>query len=148
MDPYVVLGVQPGSTPAEIDDAFARRSRLHDPAGQATESDRNAAERFHAELGEAYRAVLGTAPPGPAPGASVGDPKSGTPARATGTALKRKDPSPGRDWLFFLGAVLVAYIVLQVPVALGFGFGGAIVGWIAAIGVMVGALVRLRTRRT
>ncbi len=142
MDPYVVLGVKPDSTPAEIDDAYARRRRLHDPANQTSESDRSAAERFQAELGDAYQALLGTAPPSSTNGTA------GQPGVDTGPRHqpKRVERSPGRDWLFFLGAVLVAYVVLQVPLALGFGFGGAVVGWIAAIGVMVGALVKLRNR--
>ena len=142
MDPYVVLGVKPDSTPAEIDDAYARRQRLHDPTDQTTESDRSAAERFQAELADAYRAVLGTAPP-PATTGVAGQPGTDNGPRHP---PKRVEPSPGRDWLFFLGAVLVAYVVLQVPLALGFGFGGAVVGWIAAIGVIVGALVKLRNR--
>jgi hypothetical protein len=139
VDPYVVLGVAPGASPAEIDAAYARRLRLHDPAQQATDDDRNAARRFHAELGEAYRSVLGTAPPAPTP-----DPP-GAP-RATPVGPSR--PRGGRDWLVVLGALVAAYLLIQVPVALGFGLGGAVAGWVAAIAVIVFALVKLHKRRS
>jgi hypothetical protein len=147
MDPYVVLGVDPGASPAEIDAAFARRRRLHDPATQRSETDRDAARRFQAELGDAYRALLGTAPPSQSTSTSTSTATSpGAAAAPTGTT-KRPGASPGRDWLFFLGAVIAAYIVLQVPLALGLGFVGAIIGWLGAIGVMIVALAKLHGRR-
>lgn len=146
MDPYVVLGVDPGSSPAEIDAAFARRRRLHDPATQATETDRDAAKRFQAELGDAYRAVLGTAPPPQSTSTSTST-SPGAATTPTGSP-ERVGSSPGRDWLFFLGAVITAYIVLQVPLALGLGLVGAIIGWLGAIGVMIVALAKLHGRRT
>ncbi|MGZ8766386.1 MAG: J domain-containing protein [Acidimicrobiia bacterium] len=151
MDPYVVLGVDRVASPDEIDAAYARRRRLHDPATQTTEAERSAAEVYHAELADAYQALLGTTPPETSddgvgrPGSMVG--------RSTGrgtTAVRptKRAPSPGRDALVVLGTLVGAYVVIQVPVALGFGFGGLIVGFVAAIALVAVALAHEHGRRT
>ena len=154
MDPYVVLGVEPGVGPAEIDAAYAAppaSPRPRRPGHRRRAA--NAARRYRSELGDAYRSLLGTAPPTvSSASAAPGTNGAAAGARSTGgagtsAARKLSDPSPGRDWLVVLGAVVLAWVVLQVPVALGFGVGGIVVGWIAAIGVIVVALVKVRARR-
>ena len=151
MDPYAVLGVDPGASPGEIDDAYARRRRLHDPANQATESDRTAAQRFQAELADAYRALLGTTPHSRGDGDETGsdlrdglDPND----RAVRVRPKKQGPTPGRDALVVLGTLVGAYLVFQVPVALGFGFGGLIIGLIAAVALVAVVLAREHARHS
>lgn len=151
MDPYVVLGVDPGASPDEIDHAYARRRRLHDPTKQATESDRSAAQRFHAELADAYRALLGTAPPSTGGRGGTGSHLRDRPNRddrAMPVCPRKQGPSPGRDVLVVLGTLVGAYVAFQVPVALGFGFGGLIIGLIAAVALVAVVLAHEHSPRT
>ncbi len=158
VDPYVVLGVDSDASPDEIDAAYVRRGRLHDPAAQTTPSDRSAAERYHAELADAYRTLLGTAPPEPvrdAAGGSDSDAGASTTRPATpGSKItvlrptKQAGPTPGRDILVVLGTLVAMYVVVQVPVAAGFGFAGLVVGFLAALALVTVVLVHERGRRT
>jgi hypothetical protein len=138
MDAYATLGVEEGASLAEIDRAYARRRRLHDVAAQPSADARAAARRYHDALDAAYRSLVGTDPPAPAPPGAPDPP----PART------RRAPSSSREeWLTVLATLVAAYVLVQLPLALGFGLVGAAVGWLAAIGVVAAALARLRTRR-
>lgn len=148
MDPYVVLGVDRVAGPDEIEAAYARRSRLHDPAAQSTEAERTAAERYHAELADAYRVLLGTTPPRPAerPASAA---ESGTGAAPTAVRATKGDTrSPGRDLLVVLGTLVAAYLVIQLSVTVAPGFDGLLFGVVAAVALVAGVLVRERSRRT
>src|SRR4051794_578113 len=100
MDPYVVLGVRPDAAPDEIDAAYARRVRLHDPDPQDPEDGRGAPRRSRSELGDASRALLGAAPRSAAP-AATGDGPAG-PATTSGgapgasAARRPRETSAGR----------------------------------------------------
>ena len=163
VDPYVVLGVDSDASPDEIEAAYTRRGRLHDPEAQASASDRTAAERYHAELADAYRALLGTAPPEPAPAgaARTGTEGGGTEGGGTTTRrsttddkttvlrpVKEAGPTPGRDVFVVLGTLVAVYVVVQVPVAAGLGVTGLVVGFLAALALVTVVLVHERGRRT
>jgi hypothetical protein len=151
VDPYVVLGVESGASPDEIEAAYVRRGRLHDPTVQETDAERTAAERYHAELADAYRALLGTAPPVAPSVRAVGSDSPSVrhdPARgSTVIGPRPRGPSPGRDVLVVLGTLVAAFVVFQLPVALGFGFGGLIIGVIAAVALVGVVLAHERRRR-
>jgi hypothetical protein len=141
VDPHAVLGVDEGASPADVDRAYARRRRLHEVGAQTSEDARAAAHRYRAMLDDAYRSLLGADPPAaPQPDAD-----------ATDVTLASRGSTPSRsaqhEWLIALGALVVAYLLVQLPVALGFGLVGAVFGWFAAIGVVACTLVRLRARR-
>ncbi len=150
MDPYVVLGVDRVAGPDEIEAAFARRSRLHHPDSQSTDAERAAAERYHAELADAYRALLGTAPhPATGDASARGMPQGRSGASlATDTAVRppTRAPSPARGLLVVLGTLLGAYLVLQVSVTIAPGFGGLILGIVGALALVSFVLVREHNR--
>jgi hypothetical protein len=151
MDPYAVLGVDRVAGPDEIDAAYTRRRRLHDPAAQETDEERAAAERFHAELDDAYRTLLGTIPSGPGVSATGDD---ATASASTRTARRpasrpaaRATSTPGRDVLVVLGTLVGAYVVILLSVTVAPGFGGLILGVVAAVALVSAVLVRERGRR-
>jgi hypothetical protein len=140
VEPHAVLGVDEDASPADVDRAYARRRRLHEVGAQTSEDARAAARRYRAMLDDAYRSLLGADPPAAPPDAD-----------ATDVTLASRGSTPSRsaqhEWLIALGALVVAYLLVQLPVALGFGLVGAVFGWFAAIGVVACTLVRLRARR-
>lgn len=151
MDPYVVLGVDRVASPDEIEAAYARRSRLHDPDAQSTDTERAAAERYHAELRDAYRALLATAPPelpgdGNTPARSV---NGAGPSVRPATAVRRSagtTPSPARGLIVVVGTLVGAYLLIQVSVTVAPGFGGLIFGVVAAVALVGFMLVREHSR--
>jgi hypothetical protein len=161
VDPYVVLGVDPAASPDEIDDAYARRQRLHDPTNQGSDADRSAAQRFQTELAEAYRALLGTSPPKAANaevratdfrnGRSPDQPGPDHPGPDQGGKAVRpvkQGSSPGRGILVVIGTLLGVWVVIQVPVALGFGFLGLIIGFLGSLALVALVLAREHGRST
>jgi len=160
MDPYVVLGVDRVAGPDEIEAAYARRSRLHDPDAQSTDAERAAAERYNAELGDAYRALLGTTAPelpptllpggnalgGNAPGGSA---NGARPSMRPATAVRPSTgttPSPGRSVLVVVGTLVGAYLLIQVSVTVAPGLGGLIFGIVAAVALVGFMLMREHSR--
>jgi hypothetical protein len=150
MDPYVVLGVDRDARPDEIDAAFARRSRLHQPTAQESPAERAAAERYHAELADAYRALLGTSPPEVTTDARTDAGASGT-RRAgartdTATRPAPRPDSPARGLFVVVGSLVGAYLVVLIAVSVAPGIVGLVGGVVAALGLVSFMLVREHNR--
>ena len=84
--------------------------------------------RYEADLGAAYRQILGTDPPH----RRVRGQRRRRPPRPR----SRPGPAPparaGATGCVHMATLVAAYLLIQVPVALGLGLGGAVVGWLAA----------------
>lgn len=145
MDPHLVLGLAHDATPAEIDSAYVRRLRLHDPDRQADDAARDAALRYRAEIEAAYAAItgdarVGTTPPEPAGVGTTVAARSGS----RGTGPRRR--MGAIDWLVAAAAGLAAIAFVRAPVAYQLALPGALACWFGAIGAYVLARAYFRGR--
>jgi hypothetical protein len=157
MDPYAVLGVSRSATREEVEAAYRRRLRIHDPDKQTSDDDRAAAIRFRSEVQQAYEAIgradaFGGDPalpealpprvfPPPLDGAPAGPLPPIEPLGAP--RAPRRDPKPTKPPLgagerigIVVGALAV-FALIRVPLQYGFGVVPAVVCYLLAIALLV-----------
>ncbi len=161
MDPYAVLGVSPDAGREEVEAAYQRRLRLHDPDKQTSDDGRAAAIRFRTEVQQAYTAILGAdrplLPSGPTD--PTGRPLSSgrpnlppLPTDAMRRSPRRKaEPKPPLGvggWLAIVVGTLVVLALVRAPLQYGLGIVPAAICWVLAVGVLIAGRSLLHDRRT